>query len=441
MKKLIGLSIPVALTYLGPVLMNLVDIVAVSRLGPAAIGAVALGGAYFYTTLFVGRGLLAGLDYFIARAWGANDLQDLRGYFRQGFYLTTAYSILCGVVHWVLSWHLEDLGVNARVAELAGPYLRILSGSLLPAMMFTTCRQFLQAIGIARVGMWVMLAANVINALGNYALVYGHFGLPALGVEGSGWATFCSRFLMMSSVFPYVLWWGRTQRIPFALRAVRLDWPRLRGLLGLGAFGAIHFFLEYGVYSVMTFLSAGLETASLAAHQVVLSVISFTSIVPQGIAAATAVLTGQALGRLDVPEARRMGWQGLQLVGAVTLLTGLVMYGQSGAILRLYTDDPEVIAFGSSLMVLAAVLQVFDGALAVAAGALRGLGNTRSAVYATLIGQWLCGMPVGAYLCEFTELGVQGLWIGLFLGLATSASLLTFSWFVHSTQIAVEERP
>jgi MATE family multidrug resistance protein len=441
MKKLIGLSIPVALTYLGPVLMNLVDIIAVCRLGAAAIGAVALGGAYFYTTLFVGRGLLAGLDYFISRACGARDLPDLHGYFRQGFYLAVLYSVLLGIVHWILSWHLVDMGVNPEVAELAGPYIRILSGTVLPAMLFTTCRQFLQAVGIAHVGMFVMLAANVVNALGNYALVYGHFGLPALGVEGSGWATFGARFMMMSSVFVYVLRWGRWHHIPFALWAVRLDWRRMSGMLGLGVFGAMQFFLEYGVYSTMTFVSAGLETAPLAAHQVVLSIISFTSIVPQGIAAATAVLTGQALGRLDVSETRKMGWRGLQIVGLVALFTSLLLYFQARPILRLYTDDPKVIAFGSSLMVLAALLQLFDGTLVVAAGALRGLGNTKDAAYATLIGQWLCGMPTGLYLCRFTDLGVEGLWVGLFVGLAVSATLLCYSWIVKSTHLVIAEQP
>src|SRR5262245_16456275 len=434
MKKLIGLSIPVALTYLGPVVMNLVDIVAVSGLGPAAVAAVGLGGAFFFTTLAVGRGLLGGLDYYISRAYGASNWEDLHGYFRQGFYLTTIYSILFGMVHWSLSWRLVELGVNAEVAELAGPYLRILSASILPAMMFTTCRQFLQAIGIARVGMYAMLLANVANALGNYALVYGHFGLPALGVEGSGWATFCSRLLMMSSVLPHVLFWGRRHGKPFGLLKVHLDWQRMRGLLGLGAFVAGQNFLEYGIYSVMTFVLSGGDPPALAAHNLVVNIISFTAIVPQGIAAATAVLTGQAVGRLDPAEARRTGWRGFQLVTAVTLLTSLVLYFQAGPILRLYSHDPEVIAYGLSLMVLAALLQFFDGTLAVAAGALRGLGNTRNAVYASLVGQWLCGLPVGWYLCRCTELGVQGLWIGLFLGLAISAVLLSCSWLVKSRE-------
>jgi MATE family multidrug resistance protein len=191
----------------------------------------------------------------------------------------------------------------------------------------------------------------------------------------------------------------------------------------------------------MTFVSAGLAAAPLAAHQVVLNIISFTSIVPQGIAAATAVLTGQALGRFDVAEARRAGWQGFRLVGAVTLVTSLVLYFQAGPILRLYADDPDVISIGSSLMVLAALLQFFDGTLMVAAGALRGLGNTKNAVYASLLGQWLCGMPVAGYLCRFTDLGVQGLWIGLFLGLAVSACLLSGSWLGHSTRIGAGGRP
>jgi len=273
-----------------------------------------------------------------------------------------------------------------------------------------------------------VFSANVINLIADWLLIFGHFGLPAMGAVGAGWATCASRGYMFLTLAGFVLWDAKVRRTGLLETPLRLKWARLFELARLGLPAAMQRILEVGVFTGATLLAAGLDPASLAAHQIALSAAAFTFMVPLGVSSAAAVRVGHALGRRDTEGAARSGWTAFFLGAAFMLVSGTIFISFPYPILRAFTTDSAVIATGTSLLAVAALFQLFDGIQVVATGALRGIGDTRTAMIANLLGHWFLGLPVGYALCFAWDWGVTGLWMGLCFGLICVSILLTGVW-------------
>ena len=435
MRQFIQLAVPVILSYVGIMAMGMVDLLFVGRVSAAAIGGVGVGTSWFSGLMIFGIGLLAGLDYLVSHAWGAGERERGYRYFQQGLIVAAGISLPITLMLWVLSYQLSRIGVNPEVIAHAGPYLRVVALSMLPSLVFTACRQYLQAQGSARPLIIIMILANGINALLNDALIFGHFGAPAMGSVGSAWATLFSRVFMLAALASWLVWLDAREdrliaRIPFAL-----DRVALRRVLVLGVPSALQMSLEVGVFVVVTQFAARMRAVDLAAHQIVMNVASFTFMVPLGVSAATAVLVGQALGAGDKRRAVRRGYEGLALGMGFMALSGLFLLRFPFFVLSKYTQDPDVMQVGTQLLFLTAVFQLADGAQVVASGALRGVADTVTAMVANLCGHWLVGLPVGL-ICAFSfNMGLRGLWIGLSTGLITVAVVLLARWMIKSRSL------
>jgi multidrug resistance protein, MATE family len=312
------------------------------------------------------------------------------------------------------------------------PYTRATAWSTFPLLIFTAFRRYLQGMGRVRPLMFALVSANVVNVVGNWVLVYGHLGMPAMGVEGSGWATTVSRLYMALVLVAYTIRHDRRYATGLRLAPWRPDLARLRRLLGLGLPAALHVSLEVGVFAAATALAGRLDAASLAAHQLVLNMASVTFMIPFGLASAGAVRVGQALGRRDRDAAARAGWTTLALAAAFMAAAGLTFALAPHALLRAFTDDPRVLAAGVGLMYVAAAFQLFDGVQGVTTGNLRGLGDTHTPMACNLTAHWGLGLPVGYALAFPGGLGVLGLWIGLSLGLVVAGCVLLRVWVVRT---------
>jgi MATE family multidrug resistance protein len=437
MSSTLTLAAPVVAGDLGWVAMGVVDAIIVGRLGAEAIGAVGLGTMAFFTVAVFGMGLLLGLDTLVSRSFGAGDLADCRHSLYQGLYLAAALAPpLTAFVYFGGPW-LDLVGVNPEVLVAALPYLRATAWGTLPLLIYTAFRRYLQATGRARVVFAALAAANLVNVGANVLLVFGRLGLPALGVEGSGWATTISRLFLAATLAAYALWSDRAAPAGSWLAPTwRPDPARLRRLLGLGLPAATHATLEVAVFGAATALAARLDAAALAAHQIVLNVSSVTFMVPFGLAAAGAVRVGQALGRGDPPAAARAGWTTLGLsVGFMSAAAGVFALAPR-AVLGAFTDDPSVASAGLALMYVAAGFQIFDGVQGVTTGNLRGAGDTRTPMFAGLLAYWVLGLPMGAFLAFGAGLGVVGLWLGLSLGLVATATVLFRAWLCVARRLA-----
>lgn len=423
------LATPVVVAELGWIAMGVVDIAMVGRLGPEAIGAVGVGSVVFFAIAVFGIGVLLGLDTLVAQAYGAQRLEECHRWLFHGVGLSVLLAVpLTGVTVVVLAG-LDGWGLDPAVEQLVGPYFSRIVWSILPLLLYTAFRRYLQAMGLVAPVMVALVSANLINVAANWILVFGHLGAPPLGVDGAAWATCVSRVYLALFLLVAIVRHDRLQRTGLWQAPRRLDLTRLRRLAALGVPAAVQVTLEVGVFAAATALAGRLDASTLAAHQIVLSVAGVTFMVPLGVGAAGAVRVGHAVGRADPSGARDAGWAALVLGTGFMACAGLVFILIPGQILRLFTADAAVLAIGVQLVFVAALFQLFDGLQGVATGVLRGLGDTRTPMLWNLAGHWAIGLPVGYWLCFQRGWDAVGLWVGLCVGLMVVGSVLVLTWF------------
>jgi MATE family multidrug resistance protein len=429
-KPMLHLAIPLVLAELGWMTMAIVDTMMVGRQAHSAeaIGAVSLGSIVFNVVAIFGTGLMLGLDTLVSHSFGAGDIEDCHRSLVNGLYLSLAVTpVLMGVV-WLLGSVLRTLGIQAMVMDQTIPYLHALTWGTLPLLLYFVFRRYLQGMNRAKPVVFALISANAVNIVGNWALIYGHLGLRAMGTVGSGWSTCIARTFMMAVLLVYSLYYDH--RYQTGLReAPRVpDFFRIWRLVQLGLPAATQFGMEVGVFAVATALIARLGAIQLASHQVALNTVSLTYMVPLGIASAAAVRVGQGLGRSDAHAASRAGWTALMLGAGFMAVMGLLLLVVPQYIARIYTPDPIVVHAAGGLLFVGAFFQLFDGIQTVATGALRGAGDTRTPMICHLIFYWLVGLPVGAFLCFRLGWGARGLWAGLSFALILIGSALLYFW-------------
>lgn len=427
-RGVLTLALPVVVSELGWVSLGLVDTLVVGRLGAEALGAVGLGNILIFTAAIFGMGLLLGLDTVVSQAFGGGRLDECRAWLIHGVVLAFVASVPLFVLLRIGIGLLSGLAMDPKVLVLVISYMEISSWGMLPLVLLAAFRRYLQATSIVRPIAVTILAGNLVNLGLAIALVFGIGPIPALGTDGSAWATLFSRVFLMLGVGAIVaLRWSRTIAGPVGIQI----W-RLRRLVELGFPAAMQTTLEVGVFATATALAGLLDADSLAAHQVVIQVATLTFIVPLGIGSAAAVLVGQALGAGDPALARTRGWIALALGVGFMAAAAITFLVARGWIVAAFTPDQRVIEIGSVLLLVAAAFQLFDGLQAVATGALRGLGDTRTPMITNLGAHWLLGLPIGYLLCFSAGLGVVGLWLGLSAGLVTIGGLLLATWMART---------
>ena len=429
---MVRLAVPVVVAELGWVAMGIVDIVMVGRLGPEAIGAVGVSSMLFLAVVVFGIGMLLGLDTFVSQAFGAGRFQDCERWLCHGVSLALFLTLPLMVVNLVVIAMLDQWGFDPAVLQLATPYFTKILWGTLPLLLYTVFRRFLQAIGLAFPVMAALVSANVINVITNWVLIFGHLGLPALGVDGAAWATVISRVYLALFLGITILIPGRRSR-PVGWRGwPPIEWAAMGRLVRFGVPSAIQMTLEVGVFAVVSALAGRFEPATLAAHHIVLNIASVTFMVPFGVGSAGAVRVGYAVGRCDPPGARHAGWAALTLGTAFMSCAALTFVLVPQPILRWFTADVAVVAVGVPLLFVVALFQLSDGLQAVATGVLRGFGDTRTAMLWNLAGHWFIGLPVGYVLCFVWEQGVIGLWAGLSVSLTLVGVILVITWWSRS---------
>jgi len=434
---MVALAVPVVLSELGWMAEGIVDTIMVGKLGPAAIGAVALANAVCNTPSLFGIGLLLGLDTLVAQAFGRKDHEGCHRWLAQGVYLACLITPPVMLLIFLGSFGFSQFGINSQVAGPAASYLRILNWGTLPLLIYGGTRRYLQGVGDVRVITVTYVGANLLNWFGNWALIYGKLGLPALGINGSAISTVVSRVFMAAALLGFAWRYERKRGHPLFRHWPGPSVAKLRELVQLGAPAAGQIVLEVGAWNLATLSAGWLTPVALATHQIVMNYASLTYMVPLGVSAAAAVSVGHAVGAADGARARRAGWLALGLGTGFMLLAALVFLVVPGPLIALYTTDPRVMAVGPGLLGVVAAFQIFDGIQTVSTGSLRGLGETRVPMLANLVGYWVLGLPLGLFLCFVLHWGIYGLWIGLTLALVVIASTLLLRWQRDSARMAL----
>ena len=422
-RPMFHLAIPVVLAEMGWMTMGMVDALMVGRISPEAIGAVGVGTSLFMGVVIFAMGLMLGLDTLVSQAYGAGRFEECHRWLFHGVVLALVLSVpMIAILFWISS-ALDAWGLTPSVLVLTRPYLETLAWSVVPLLLYSSFRRYLQGMGVVRPVMVALMVANIINAVANWLLIFGKFGFPALGVEGSAWATVFARVFMALFLLATIVY-----REHDVWNSRHLEWSRFRRLLALGLPASGQVTLEVGVFAAATALAGRLPATALAAHQIALNYAALTFMVPLGVASAGAVRVGHAVGRRDPAGASRAGWTAIVLGVGFMMVAAAVFLTVPTLLLRAFTDDPGVLAVGVTLLFVAAVFQLFDGLQGVATGVLRGLGDTRSPMLWNLAGHWFIGLPLGYWLAFGLGIGVVGLWWGLSIGLMICGIALLLVW-------------
>jgi MATE family multidrug resistance protein len=419
--------------------MGIVDTIMVGRLpnSAIAIGATGLGQSLYHCVAIFGGGLLLGMDTFVAQAYGREDLKDARHTLVNGVFVAAMLTPLLMLA--ALSWPalMRQFKISPELVEPMAPFLRALNWGTLPLLGYFALRRYLQAMNVVKPIMFALLSANIVNAVGDWILIYGHLGFRAMGITGSGWSTSIARTYMAAVLFLTLLLVERRRRLPRWTSAIRIDLARVVDLLKLGIPAATQIALEIGAFATATAFCAALGPIPLSGHEIALNCAAFTFMVPLGISSAAAVRVGQELGRRDLLGARRAGWSAIWLGAAFMISAGLVFVSASQGIARIFSPDPTVIRVGATLLLVAAAFQLFDGLQIVATGALRGAGDTRTPMLANLVAYWFIGLPLGYGLGFRLAWGAVGIWVGLCTGLVMIGTFLLATWHrrMHPTKL------
>jgi len=426
-RPMFRLALPVVLAEMGWMTMGMVDTLMVGRLSPEAIGAVGLGSSIFMGLSIFAMGLLLGLDTLVSQAFGADNIDECHRWLVHGVVLAVLLSVpITGLLLWIAS-ALDGWGLDPGVLILTEPYVEIVAWSVLPLLLYAAFRRYLQGMGIVRPVTIALVAANIVNVVVNWILIFGNLGAPALGVAGAAWATVLSRAAMAGFLLLAILLRER-EGATSVFHAMRLEVAWFRRLLGLGMPAALQLTLEVGAFAAATALAGKLAPAALAAHQIAINYAALSFMVPLGISSAGAVRVGHAVGRRDPAGASRAGWTALLFAVLFMSTAAAIFLTLPRLLLRAFTSDTGVLEVGVTLLFVAAVFQLFDGVQVVATGALRGLGETRLPMLWNLAGHWFIGLPLGYTLCFIVGIGVIGLWWGLSIGLIVCGIALALVW-------------
>jgi MATE family multidrug resistance protein len=420
---MLRMSIPLVLAELGWMAMGVVDTVMAGHAGRQLLGAVALGHGLYYTFAVFGIGVILGLDTLISQAYGRGDIGDCRRSLAGGLVVSFLMAPPLIAMAWAMGPVMDWFGIETALRDETQGYLRAVSLGTLPLMIYAAFRRFLQAQDVVRPVMVALVSANAVNIFGNWVLIFGNLGMPAMGAAGAGYATTLSRLYLVA----FLLWvtveghgWNGWTRWP--------GWDRIREVVQLGVPVGLQISFEVAVFAVTTTMLGALGPVALGGHQIALNLASITYMIPLGVSSAAAVRVGQAVGRRDITAARRAGWVGIALGAAFMILAGAAFLSVPAAIAGLYTPDAEVVAMAAALLLFAAIFQLFDGIQAVATGALRGLGDTSTPMVAHIACYWGIGLPLGWWLTFPQGWGARGFWAGLSLSLVLIGIVLLAAW-------------
>ncbi|MBX7494362.1 MATE family efflux transporter [Qipengyuania sp. 6B39] len=429
------LAWPLALANLLQMLVHAVDVVFVARLGERELAASALGIALFGLLLWAFSGLTGMVAALIAEELGRrrHAVREVRRSVRMGLWL----AVLTGLVGMALCWQGEQImlatGQEPELARRAGDFLRIIMWAMVPMIASAVLRNFVSALGRPVFATAITGVALAASLLGNYAFVFGNLGAPALGLEGSALASVLTALVQLASYVVAILWDRRLRRYRIFGNWWRPEWDRFRELVRLGTPVMVIIIAEAGLFSAAALLMGNIGASELAGHTVALQVASLAFQIPFGVGQAATIRVGYHYGAGNVGAIARAGWAGIVMGASFMCLTAALMILAPTLLLRIYVDPaaPEnaaMVGFAVQYMVVAAAFQLFDGVQAVAAGALRGLQDTRVPMLIAVFSYWVPGLGTSLWLGFHTPLEGTGVWIGLATGLVFSAFLLTWRW-------------
>jgi len=432
------LAWPLVVAQLAGVALTATDVVMMGWLGPEQLAAGSLATSVFFPLFIGGVGVVSATAPLIAQAIGAHEGRSVRRTVRQGFWIAFLATILITPMVLQTGNFFRLIGQNPAIAALAQNYLSTAVFLVFPGLGIIVLRSLLAARGNSAVILWITVLGIFINALGNYALMFGHFGLPRLELRGAGISTSTVNLLMFLMALGFVTTHKRYKRYYVLVRLWKPDWPRFFLMLRIGAPIGLILVAEVGLFAVASIMMGFLGVAELAAHAVALQLASIAFMVPLGLSQAATVRVGLAYGARNRQAIHRAGWTSMALAMVFMLIPFSLFTLFPSVLVGFYLDPASPanrvsLALAASYLGVAATFQLVDGAQTVMSAALRGMSDTRVPMILAVIGYWGFGLLTAWFFGFVLNWRGVGVWMGLAAGLAFVAVVLT-------TRFAMRER-
>ena len=424
----IALAGPVVVSQLGHTLVLAVDSIIVGHYsGTVSLAAVSLVHSVFMVVLVIGLGIAYGLTPLIAQENGKSNDKECAKLLSNSLWINMIVSILLFLaVYYGSVFSMHHVDQDPRVVETAKPYLLLLGISILPLMVFQAFKQYAEGLGFTKQAMNITIWGNVLNLILAVILVKGMFGIPPMGVKGIGIATLIDRVLMMIVMGGYVL---RSRNFKayiqhFSIRFI--DVARSAKIVKIGVPVAMQYIFEIGAFAVAALMAGKIGAMEQAAHQTAITFVAMTYMMASGIASAATIKVGNSFGSQNHFRIQKFALVSYHLVIIFMLFFAVIFTLFNQYLPHIITNDPAVISLAAQLLIIAGVFQLFDGTQVVGLGTLRGLGDVKIPTFITFFAYWIIGLPVAYLLGIKLDIGVEGIWYGLTLGLLASSILLYF---------------
>jgi multidrug resistance protein, MATE family len=423
------LAYPIVLTQMSQTLMHLVDSIFVGRLGATQLGALGFAGIWIWTVFSFFSGTANGVQTFVSQAHGAGDHRACGRWAWQGLYAVVPAATLSVVGFALLAepaWRLLPMGDGMRDHALA--YLAMRPAGLVGLAVWMVLASFFRGLGDTRTPLVAALVANTCNVVLTYGLVFGRLGLPAWGIAGAGAATSIAEWVGVALLA--LAFSRRSVARAYATMPVRPYAAEIRRFLRTGLPIGGQWVLDMAAFAIFTSLVATMGDAAMAATQAMISLLSISFMQAIGLGLAATTLVGRYLGARDPVSAERSWRAALKLALVLAALVAALFLAFPDALIRLYVDDPEVLALGRPLLALAAAFQLFDAVQIVLGGALRGAGDTRWPFLVQTLLAWVLRLPLAWLFAVTLGAGVVGAWYAEFIFVL--ALTLALAWRIRS---------
>lgn len=425
-KDTIRIATPVVISQAGQNLTNIMDNVMVGHYNTVDLAGAGFANSLFAIFLVFGIGFAIGVTPLVGRAYGQKDYTEMGSLFKHSIFLNTMFTAFLILVLFGLSTMMGYMGQTEEVVAVSRPYLLLNTISLIPLMVFFTAKQFAEGVKRTKMAMYFTLSANIINFILNYIFIYGKFGAPELGLFGAGIGTMVARVVMGIGMMIYVVKGSHFHTYLVNFKDTVIHKTKLLQQLKMSLPIGLQSLMEVGAFAVGSMIVGSVGTQPMAAHQIVMSMISLTFMMVSGVASAVAVRVSNFFGEGNWEEAKKAGFTGLQFAMIAMSMSAISFLVFDNFLPSLFTEDQMVIKYASSMLFFAALFQLSDGAQVIMTGALRGIADVKVPTIICFVSYWVVSLPLGYYLTQYTDWNFLGVWIGLSTGLTLSAILLFF---------------
>ena len=437
LKRTLTLGLPLIGSHLAQMGLHVTDTVMLGWYGVTELAAVVLGASLFFSVFILGSGFGIAVMGSISAALGRGDDVEMRRSARMALWLSILFGALAYPLFWASGPVLVALGQDPDVSDLAQAYLRIAGLGLMPALVVMVLKSYLAANERTQIVLWITLLGVVFNGFVNYALIFGMWGAPEMGVRGAAFASLLTQCMTALGLAIYAGWLPALRHVHLFQRFWRPDWQAFGNVFKLGVPIGLTGLAEGGLFQASALMMGWVGTVELAAHGIALEITALSFMVHLGLSNAATVRVGRAHGRADLMGLRRAGIAALILsaVFAFIMVAVFLILPEPMIALFLETSNPDaarIITFGAALLAVAALFQVTDAMQALALGLLRGVEDTHVPMWIAAVSYWLIGVPASYILAFKLGLGGPGIWYGLVVGLTVAGiALMGRFWLRH----------